>query len=315
MENSKKNQNKKVSLNNNKKNNNINKNSINSISSLDSKKDIQRENILENSSELFWNSLKLLYSFIVINIIHLSNFFLSQLKKRLEYILPDYGSMDSEVQQNKALINTINEIIESPEFQKRWNQTTDNIIALLKDFITKADREFGLELKKLMDQVVVMTQNTTKKMTTALTSGVYSGLCAIPIVDVICEVVDLGNVATRGITSSVTLFTSTLVFLEKINTSFQKVFGDDVLPFANTIKELIDLKNFIQNKYNEIQELPNNAISGLNNKVESLQSNLPSTQSGGKERIKLNKKNNTRKNRYSSKKKYIKSRKNRKSNM
>jgi len=276
---------------------NSNLNNIDANNNIDKNNNKKNESILQNSEELLWNSLKLLYSFIVINIIHLTNFFLGQLKDKLEYFLPNYGSLEDETQQNKILINAINEIIESPEFQQQWNQTTDNIISLLKDFITKADREFGLELRKLMDQVVEMTKQTTKKMTTAITSGLYSGLCAIPVVDVICEVVDLGNVATRGVTSSVTLFTSTLIFLEKINTSFQKVFGDDVLPFANTIKQLIDLKNFIQNKYDEIQELPNNAISGLNNKVERLQGKLPKPQIGGKKKtrknnIKYNKKNN-----------------------
>lgn len=239
--------------------------------------------IFSNIKNLSLNTIKLFYTFFAVNIINLSNYFLNELKKRLDYFVPNEKNLKDGVNENKVLIDEINEILKSPEFKQKWDETTENIVDLLKQFLDKLDVTLGDQVKDVLERFQHIATTSISRTIASVGESALSAICVIPGANIVCESIDVGSILVQTAGDSIKVFTSLLISFEKMTSAFATIFGDTAVPFSNSIKKVIDLKNFISSSLGNATNAPKKIIQGANKYVKEAQQTLEGqeTQTGG----------------------------------
>lgn len=230
--------------------------------------------IFTNIKNLSFDTIKLFYTFFAVNIINLSNYFLKELKKRLDFVVPSEDNLQDGVNKNKLLINEINEILKSPEFKEKWDETTENIVELLKRFLDKFDETLGDQLKDVLERFQNIATTSISRTIASVGESALSAVCVIPGANIVCESIDVGSILVQTAGDSIKVFSSLLISFEKMTSAFASIFGDTAIPFSNSIKKVIELKDFITSSLDNATNIPNKIVQGANQYVDKAQQTL-----------------------------------------
>lgn len=230
--------------------------------------------IFTNIKKLSFDTIKLFYTFFAVNIINLSNYFLKELKKRLDFVVPSEDNLQDGVNKNKLLINEINEILKSPEFKEKWDETTENIVELLKRFLDKFDETLGDQLKDVLERFQNIATTSISRTIASVGESALSAVCVIPGANIVCESIDVGSILVQTAGDSIKVFSSLLISFEKMTSAFASIFGNTAIPFSNSIKKVIELKDFITSSLDNATNIPNKIVQGANQYVDKAQQSL-----------------------------------------
>ena len=260
------------------------------------------------SAELIFNLLKLVYEYVILYSLKIINFFYERLEDELKSFAGDATSTNAEFDKNKRLLKAIEIVIQSPEFQQKWNDFTTILAELIGSMVDKIRQELDGEFGEMMGDISELVYKNTKTAVFGVGLGVLDGVCALPPMIPLCELMIAVGTGSK-LTSDT--FLTFMRSVTRIANSFSKVFGDTSDKFASVVKETLDMYTTVADLITNASNIGVGAINEATKTVASLTpsselSELPKSptllqsQSGGKNR------KNTKSN-----KKYKKKRKNR----
>jgi hypothetical protein len=262
----------------------------------------EQENLLSTGFETGKKVLKLYFTFIASQVIKLSNYVLSALVDRLSGYLGNEGKEGSigndlglitGYNDNRKLISTLNAIMDTPEFKEEWKKFTDNIVNLTQELVEQIKTVVDKDVQDIITNFTELLTGNIERITKGTGFALYTGVCAVPVIAPFCEAID---VASTGIQVGSNTFVKTLQIFDKFTEAFESIFGETAVPFAKTIEQVIEFKNYIVNVMDKLENLPEKGLSDVNRFIDKKQrelvSSVPSVpsvpQSGGKDKKRRN---------------------------
>jgi hypothetical protein len=253
------------------------------------------------SANLIFNLLKLVYEYVILYSLKIINFFYQRLESELKSFAGDAQSINGEIDENRRLLKAIEIVIQSPEFQQKWNEFTTILAELIGSMVDKIRQELDGEFGEMIDDITELVYKNTKTATFGIGLGVLDGICALPPMIPICELMIVAGTGTK-LTSET--FLTFMRSVTRIANSFSKVFGDTSDQFANVIKESLDMYTTITELISNASNIGVNAINEASNKVASLTpSSEKITLKGGKSKTQTQNRKRNQQNRSKSHKK------------
>lgn len=194
------------------------------------------------STNLFLNIAKLVYEYVILYSLKIINFFYQRLETELKSLAGDSQSASDEIDENRRLLKAISIVIESPAFQKKWNEFTTIITELVGSLATKIREEIDGELGAIANDVTELVYTNTKTAVYGAGLGVLDGICALPPMMPICELMIVVGTGSKLSSES---FLTFMRSVSRMANAFSNVFGDTSETFANTIKESLELYSTI----------------------------------------------------------------------
>jgi hypothetical protein len=224
------------------------------------------------SANLIFNLLKLVYEYVILYSLKIINFFYQRLESELKSFAGDADSINGEIDENRRLLKAIEIVIQSPEFQQKWNEFTTILAELIGSMVDKIRQELDGEFGEMINDITDLVYKNTKTAAFGIGLGVLDGVCALPPMIPICELMIVAGTGTK-LTSET--FLTFMRSVTRIANSFSKVFGDTSDKFANVIKQSLDMYTTITDLISNASNIGVSAINEASNKVASL---TPSTQ-------------------------------------
>jgi hypothetical protein len=254
------------------------------------------------SANLIFNLLKLVYEYVILYSLKIINFFYQRLESELKSFAGDADSINGEIDENRRLLKAIEIVIQSPEFQQKWNEFTTILAELIGSMVDKIRQELDGEFGEMIDDITDLLYKNTKNAAFGIGLGVLDGVCALPPMIPICELMIVAGTGSK-LTSET--FLTFMRSVTRIANSFSKVFGDTSDKFADVIKQSIDMYTTITDLITNTSNIGVNAINEASKKVASL---TPSTQQeikmkGGKSKTQKRNKKHSKQNNSKSRKK------------
>jgi hypothetical protein len=244
------------------------------------------------SANLIFNLLKLVYEYVILYSLKIINFFYQRLESELKSFAGDADSINGEIDENRRLLKAIEIVIQSQEFQQKWNEFTTILAELIGSMVDKIRQELDGEFGEMVDDITDLVYKNTKTAAFGIGLGVLDGVCALPPMIPICELMIVAGTGTK-LTSET--FLTFMRSVTRIANSFSKVFGDTSDKFANVIKQSLDMYTTITDLISNASNIGVSAINEASNKVASL---TPSTQQitlkGGKSKTQTQKRSRKR---------------------
>lgn len=242
------------------------------------------------SANFLFNLIKLFYEYVILYSLKIINFFYERLESELKSFAGDADSINGEIDENRRLLKAIELVIQSPEFQEKWNDFTTILADLVGTMVDKIRKELDGEFGEMMSDVTELIYKNTKTAVFGAGLGALDGICALPPMIPICEI--MIAVGTGSKLSSETFLTF-MRSITRIANSFSKVFGDTSDKLASVIKESLDMYTTVTDLLSNTSNIGVNAINKASNKVESLTPSSPlsniGSQSGGYKKTPKNK--------------------------
>lgn len=232
------------------------------------------------SANLIFNLLKLVYEYVILYSLKIINFFYQRLESELKSFAGDADSINGEIDENRRLLKAIEFVIQSPEFQEKWNGFTTILADLIGSMVEKIRDEVDNEFGEMIDDISELIYKNTKTAVFGVGLGVLDGVCALPPMIPICEL--MVAVGTGSKLTSETFLTF-MRSVTRIANSFSKVFGDTSDQFANVIKESLDMYTTITDLITNTSNIGVNIINEASDGIASITpSNTQISLKGGK---------------------------------
>lgn len=242
------------------------------------------------SANFLFNLIKLFYEYVILYSLKIINFFYQRLESELKSFAGDADSINGEIDENRRLLKAIELVIQSPEFQEKWNDFTTILADLVGTMVDKIRKELDGEFGEMMSDVTELIYKNTKTAVFGVGLGALDGICALPPMIPICEI--MIAVGTGSKLSSETFLTF-MRSITRIANSFSKVFGDTSDKLASVIQESLDMYTTVTDLLSNTSNIGVNAINKASTKVESLTPSSPlsniGSQSGGYKKTPKNK--------------------------
>lgn len=219
------------------------------------------------STNLFLNIAKLVYEYVILYSLKIINFFYQRLETELKSLAGDSQSASDEIDENRRLLKAISIVIESPAFQKKWNEFTTIITELVGSLATKIREEIDGELGAIANDVTELVYTNTKTAVYGAGLGVLDGICALPPMMPICELMIVVGTGSKLSSES---FLTFMRSVSRMANAFSNVFGDTSETFANTIKESLELYSTITDVLSNTSNIGVNVLNRASETVSSL---------------------------------------------
>lgn len=216
--------------------------------------------------------VKFVYSLALTQLVNFMNFFLTKVKDTIESIAPN-GSAETTMDTNKQLISAIQIIIQSPEFQQKWEELSENLAQLLKVLLSKIEQTTSNEGQKIIDNLRELVEKNTKNTIYGVGNAGLDAVCSLPPLVPFCSI---ANVVSIGAKVGTQTFVSSMNTLNQVSEAFSKVLGDTAMPIANTFSQVFEFVNYIKDLQSKVQ----GGIAGTMNSIQQkLENATPSTPS------------------------------------
>lgn len=199
--------------------------------------------------------------------INFLNYFLETLQNEISSFAPSDKDVQSSQSYNETLLKTIEQISQSPEFQKKWVEFSNTIASLLKILLQKVADATENDLQFILDKFTDMIEKNTKNAIYGAGNAALDGVCSLPPLIPFCTMANIaGTVSKVGGTTLITMLETT----NKMALVFSKVFGDTAQPIINTIENVQNFINYIQNTKNLIENKIQNVSNTINQNIQQI---------------------------------------------
>jgi hypothetical protein len=217
----------------------------------------EQQGILSASFGLSKEFITFIYTIGLTETIKILNYVLSTIKTQLEGIVPNEQDKQQAINTNISLLQTIEMIVKSPEFQKKWSEFAEQIAQLLKILLSRIADVTENEAQEIMDNLTNLVQTNAGTFVNGLGMGIMEGVCALPPVVPFCELAVV--VGTGSKLTGKTLITA-MDTTSKLAEAFSKVVGDSAQHIVETIESI---QGFIQYIKNAQENISTGVVDGI----------------------------------------------------
>tara|TARA_Y100000782_G_scaffold30644_1_gene34085 strand:+ start:19758 stop:20906 length:1149 start_codon:yes stop_codon:yes gene_type:complete len=226
---------------------------------------------------LAFNIMKMVYEYVILYSLKMSNIFLSQLEVRLKDFVEDAGEKEKLMNSNKVLTITIFDVIRSKEFQEKWDEFTTVISDLVGKLVSKIAKETDVELEGMAKDITDLFYKNTKNAVKGIGRGVMEGICAVPPLMPMCELANVVGTGSKLTSETFLTFMRTAATMAK---SFGAVFGESSEELAKSINESIEMYETVLNLMDPEKGIGLSMVNAANNTVNRLTPSLMTENAG-----------------------------------
>jgi len=239
-------------MNNNTPNNGVDDNTINTPSQA-----------VSATMGIGMDFVKLIMRMIFVKTMTFINYFLETLKDELASIVPNQNDLNNVQNNNATLLNAIEAISQSPEFQQKWTEFSETIAQLMKVLVQKVANVTQNEVNDIVTRLVDMAEKNTKASVYGVGMGVLDGVCAIPPIVPFCAMATVASTASKvGSNTLITMIETS----SKMVMILAKVLGENAQPIMDTIDRINEFMEYLRNARDSI----NAGITNVANTVSSV---------------------------------------------
>jgi hypothetical protein len=206
---------------------------------------------IENKQSYVKETTLLIYNIIAGTILDSFSNFLYMVNNELKNFVDKNDSVKDKTYNNISLMKSILIVLDTPEFNSKWNNLTTVISDKIGLLVKKIDIVVDRDVENILEKLNNMFTKNVFNLIQGTGQASYTAVCAIPPLAPFCEGIDILSTSSKV---GSTLFINTIEILEKITNATQTIFGDTALPLAKGVKEIIEFKNFFQESLKSIQE-------------------------------------------------------------
>jgi hypothetical protein len=206
---------------------------------------------IENKQSYVKETTLLIYNIIAGTILDSFSNFLYMVNNELKNFVDKNDSVKDKTYNNISLMKSILIVLDTPEFNSKWNNLTTVISDKIGLLVKKIDIVVDRDVENILEKLNNMFTKNVFNLIQGTGQASYTAVCAIPPIAPFCEGIDILSTSSKV---GSTLFINTIEILEKITNATQTIFGDTALPLAKGVKEIIEFKNFFQESLKSIQE-------------------------------------------------------------
>lgn len=228
--------------------------------------------ILSASLGLSTEVVKFIYSLALTQVVKFMNYFLTKVKDTIESIAP-MGDAETTMETNQQLMNAINIIIQSPEFQQKWEELSETLAQLLKVLLSKVEETTSNEGQKIIDNLRELVEKNTKNTIYGVGNAGLDAVCSLPPLVPFCSI---ANVVSVGAKVGTQTFVSSMQTINQVSEAFSKILGDTAMPIANTFNKVFEFVNYVKELQSKIEGGISGTMTSIQQKLEDATPKVPS---------------------------------------
>ena len=201
----------------------------------------KNDNVFLNGAGVLTDSVSNLLTF---NYLNVANDILKIIYDQMNLIVPSGDEVADAQKMQESILNQINELAKTPEFQQKWRELTRSLAMLLNDFINQVLTVLDEEGEETINKISKVANNTFVNLAATAIDTAQDALSVVPGLDAIIAMFNLFTSAiTNGANSmltALTLFNSMIDLSSKVaNTGVQM--DSKLVNISNQIQDFIKM--------------------------------------------------------------------------
>ena len=201
----------------------------------------KNDNVFLNGAGVLTDSVSNLLTF---NYLNVANDILKIIYDQMNLIVPSGDEVADAQKMQESILNQINELAKTPEFQQKWRELTRSLAMLLNDFINQVLTVLDEEGEETINKISKVANNTFVNLAATAIDTAQDALSVVPGLDAIIAMFNLFTSAiTNGANSmltALTLFNSMIELSSKVaNTGVQM--DSKLVNISNQIQDFIKM--------------------------------------------------------------------------